>query len=224
MLNPVHLIGPMLKEQGFARRGNAYFRVHGDGVVQVVRYQRESDGYYLCMGLHSIYGELMKQWFTSVGCIPRYGVLLLNGQRFLPDPWERKGIDTNRMQAELLQEKGIPFLNGIKTQRELADAIFSLDGRWNDDMKTAPFLACGDYENAALVLKAIIDQHESARQHKQEILSAEDFQRHRDRWTPVTAHFRELLEMVRREDPAEIRTWLEGNFAKNCQYAKFCMK
>ena len=224
MLNPVHLIGPMLKEQGFVRRGSAYFRVHGDGVVQLVRYQRESDGYYLCMGLHSMYGELMKQWFTSVGCIPRYELLLLDGQRFLPDPWERKDLDTNRMQAELLREKGLPFLDRIQTQRELADAIVSLDGRWNDDMKMAPFLACGDYENAALVLKAIIDQHEFARKRNQETLSDEAFQRHQEHWVPVTAHFRELLEMVRREDPAEIRTWLDGNFAKNYQYAKFCMK
>ena len=224
MLNPVHLIGPILKEQGFVRRGNAYFRVHGDGVVQVVRYQRQSDGYYLYMGLHSMYGELMKQWFTSVGCIPRYEVLLLDGKRFLPDPWERKGLDTNRMQADLLRDKGIAFLNGIQAQRELADAIFSLDGRWNDGMKTAPLLACGDYENAALVLKAIIDQHEAVRQHKQETLSAEDFRQHHERWEPVTAHFRELLEMVRREDPAEIQDWLDRNLAKNRQYAKFCMK
>ena len=224
MPNPVHLIGPMLIEQGFVRRGSAYFRIYGDGVVQLVRYQRDSDGYSLCMGLHSMYGELMKQWFTSAGCIPRYEVLLLDGQRLLPDPWELKGLDTNRMQAELLREKGLPFLNGIQTQRELADAIVSLDRRWNDDMKTAPFLACGDYENAALVLKAIIDQHESARKRNQETLSAEDFQRHQEHWAPVTTHFRELLEMVRRENSAEIRTWLDGNFAKNSQYAKFCMK
>ena len=171
-----------------------------------------------------MYGELKEQWFTSHGCIPRYEVLLLDGKRFLPDPWERKKLDTNRMQAELLRENGIPFLNGIKTQRELAVAIVSLDGRWNNDTKTAPFLACGDYEKAAMVLEAIIKQHEFARERKPQTLSEEDLRRHQELWTPVTSHFREPLEMVRREDPTGIQTWLENNIAKNKQYARFCMK
>ena len=224
MLNPAHLIWPMLKANGFAKRGSAFFRVHGDGVVQVLRYEWESDGFYLYMGLYSMYGELQKQWFTSWGCIPRYEVLLLDGKRFLPDRWERKGLDTNRMQAELLREKGLPFLDGIQTQKELAEAIFSLDGRWNDSMKLAPLLVSGDYENAAQVLKVIIAQHETVRAHKQADLSAEDFRRHEERWEPVTAHFRELLEMVLREDSGQIRDWLKRNDTVNREYAKFCMK
>ena len=224
MPNPANLIAPMLKERGFVKRGSAFFRIHGDGVVQVLQYQRQSDGYYLYMGLHSMYGELLKQWFTFWGCIPRYEILLLDGKRELPDRWERKGLDTDRMQAELLREKGIPFLNGIRTQKELADAIFSLDGHWNDDMKFAPLLSCKDYENAAQVLSAIIRQHETVRKLKQEYLSEEDFRKHQERWEPVTAHFRELLDMTRRCDDGEIRKWLEQNYAVNADYAKFCLK
>ena len=55
MPNPAHLIVPVLKEQGFVKQGSAFFRIHGDGIVQVLQYQRQSDGYYLFMGLHSMY-------------------------------------------------------------------------------------------------------------------------------------------------------------------------
>ena len=224
MLNPAHLIAPVLKEQGFVKRGSAFFRIHGDGIVQVLQYQRQSDGYYLFMGLHSMYGELMKQWFSSWGCIPRYEILLLDGKQVLPDRWERDGLDTDRMQAELLREKGIPFLNGVRTQKELVDAIFSLDGHWNDAMKIAPLLSCRDYENAAQVVSAIIEQHETVKKHKREYLSDDDFRKHQEHWEPITAHFRDLLAMVRRCDDREIKEWMEQNYAVNADYAKFCMK
>ena len=224
MLNPAHLIAPVLKEQGFVKRGSAFFRIHGDGIVQVLQYQRKSDGYYLFMGLYSMYGELMKQWFSSWGCIPRYEILLLDGKRDLPDRWEREGLDTDRMQAELLREKGIPFLNGVRTQKELVEAIFSLDGHWNDAMKIAPLLSCRDYENAAQVVSAIIEQHETVRKHKREYLPDEDFRKHQERWESITDHFRELLAMVRRCDDREIQEWMEQNYAVNADYAKFCMK
>ena len=128
------------------------------------------------------------------------------------------------MQADLLQEKGIPFLNGIRTQKELADAIFTLDGHWNDAMKIAPLLSCGDYENAAQVLSAIIGQHETVNKHKREYLSDEDFRKHQEHWKPITDHFRKLLELTQRCDNGEIQQWLKQNYAVNANYAKFCMR
>ena len=88
----------------------------------------------------------------------------------------------------------------------------------------ALYSQCKDYENAAQVLSAIIRQHETVRKLKQEYLSEEDFRKHQERWEPVTAHFRELLDMTRRCDDGEIRKWLEQNYAVNADYAKFCMK
>lgn len=64
----------ILSDKEFMRRGNAFFRVVGDGVLQIIKMEYEvHDGtHYLRFGLFSMYGEMEKRMFTGNGCIPNY--------------------------------------------------------------------------------------------------------------------------------------------------------
>ena len=64
------------KENSFACRGTAFFRVIGDGVLQVIKCQKEryATNYSTSLGLFSLYGQIEREWVTSFGCIPRYSI------------------------------------------------------------------------------------------------------------------------------------------------------
>lgn len=67
----------ILLPNGFAHKGNAYFRVNGDGVFQVIKreYNPRVQEHRLLFGLFSMYGELQQIWFTSRGCVPNYNAM-----------------------------------------------------------------------------------------------------------------------------------------------------
>ena len=75
-----------LKDKGFAHKSlkvhgwDAFFRVHGDGVLQVIRKNSEKGRRFVDVGLFSMYGKILPQWLTCAGCIPRYEVLYLSGR------------------------------------------------------------------------------------------------------------------------------------------------
>lgn len=63
----------------FYRKGTAFFRLHGDSVLQTIKWQYEvhMGEHILYFGLLSMYGEILPQWLTSAGCIPLYDAMLL---------------------------------------------------------------------------------------------------------------------------------------------------
>lgn len=83
--NPTNLLKNALQGTGFVRRGAAFFRVWGDGVLQVLKFQRERcyQVHDLSVGIFSMYGNLFPEWFTSGGCIPRGSVVDSVGLRFV---------------------------------------------------------------------------------------------------------------------------------------------
>lgn len=91
-INCAGLLKNALQGTGFVRRGAAFFRVWGDGVLQVLKFERERGDrvHDLRVGVFSMYGNLYPEWFTSGGCIPRGSVVNFVGLRFpeshlLPD-------------------------------------------------------------------------------------------------------------------------------------------
>lgn len=72
-MNHASLLKAALKGTGFVRRGSAFFRVWGDGVLQVLKFDRDRvyQVHEMRVGVFSMYGELNPRWFTSGGCIPR---------------------------------------------------------------------------------------------------------------------------------------------------------
>ena len=84
-MNPAHLLKDALLGTGFVRRGSAFFRVWGDGVLQVLKFERQSiyEVFELSVGVFSMYGRLYPEWFTSGGCIPRGSIASFVGLRFV---------------------------------------------------------------------------------------------------------------------------------------------
>ena len=89
-MNPANLLKDALEGTGFVRRGSAFFRVWGDGVLQVLKFERRRvyQVHDLSIGVFSMYGSLSPEWFTSSGCIPRASIACFVGLRsvdfFLP--------------------------------------------------------------------------------------------------------------------------------------------
>ena len=84
-INPANLLKVALQGTGFVRRGSAFFRVWGDGVLQVVKFQRQRiyEAHDLSVGVFSMYGRLYPDWFTSSRCIPRGSIARFVGLRFV---------------------------------------------------------------------------------------------------------------------------------------------
>jgi len=82
-MNPAYLLKDALQGTGFARRGAAFFRVWGDGVLQVLKFERQRiyQVHDLSIGVFSMYGRLSPEWFTSSGCIPRASIASFVGLR-----------------------------------------------------------------------------------------------------------------------------------------------
>ena len=200
-------------EAGFARKGNAFFRIVGDGVLQIVRprYERAFRAYVIFVGLLSMYDRLTPRHFTAAGCVARYPVTncaACNGIPliFAPDL---------AAQTELLRAKVIPGLDTLDTQKKLVHAISQLDPRWNDAQKIGPFIACGQINHARKVIKEIIGQHAYA----QASGLTRQIMPDADRETQIY----NLLVLLNRDDPAEIDGYLQENYAQNLILAKFCI-
>lgn len=84
-MNHTNLLKNALQGTGFERRGDAFFRVWGDGVLQVLKFERQRvyQVHDLSVGVFSMYGKLSPEWFTSGGCIPRGSVASFVGLRFV---------------------------------------------------------------------------------------------------------------------------------------------
>ena len=200
----------------FVQRGDTFFRVWGDGVLQVVRCRRERPLYedVILVGLFSMYGELMQQWFTSLGAIPRYSVLNCFQQNEIPLIY----APALSVQLDMLRTGVMPWLNSIDTQKKLVTAITKLDSRWNDDLKIGPYLACGEDNHAKKVIKEILAQHRIADSNRGYV--TEDYRLCRQK---EDAALYALIDMID-EGEKNIQRYLHENYERNISYAKFCMR
>lgn len=225
--------------KGFVRKGNAFFRIQGDGILQVIkpdkiRYYSEFD---ISIGLFSMYSKLLPQWFSSSGCIPKYEVVNfiglgsavymknLGGERYTTR------IITMEQQLEVLRSLVLPFLDAIISQKQLAEGICELDRKqcgtvlWVDTLKLAPFLCCENYDMAYKVANAIQHQYEKAaianceRMGKNEFIKIMEERKERDE-----EHIFKPLRLTFSGDPQLIRDYLRGNYEENCRYANFILK
>lgn len=204
---------------GFMRKGQAFFRLIGDGVLQVIKckYERNLRGDIISVGLFSMYGYMQPQWFTASGSIPRYSIANCFYQNNTPLVF----AVPLQTQLDMLSRQVLPWLDSIDTQKKLIRAISKLDPRWNDSLKIGPYLACGEYNHAKKVIREILAQHDFARMNKS--LDIEDsnsltFLKREHEDDDLYA----MLEMISREDYCAINIYLKGNYERNMVYAKFC--
>lgn len=214
----LNLLQNICKAAHFTKKGKAYFRVTGDGVLQIVKvkYERAFYADLLYIGLLSMYGELQPEWFTSRGCIVRYPVVNCAIQKDIP-PVSAPPFGE---QVELLQSKVIPWLDSIITQKQLVTAITKLDCRWNDENKIAPYLACGEVNHAKKVVREIIMQHDFAEYNRCAAYDISSFDSLEFRERESDAYYK-LMGMIDREDPYEIQCYLRRNYAQNTARASF---
>lgn len=234
------LLQEALDGQGFTKRGKSFFRVHGDGVLQTVNFTYEVHGgfYDLSIGLFSMYGELSPEFFTSTRYRPEYPIVRLVGRDCahwarLVGKHQLSFLDTPvREQLAIFQEKGIPFLNSIRSQQHLADALYELETAvsakrmcWRDPLKFAPYIKSGNYECAERVLKAIIDQRLWILfEENYLVFDDEDYRDFCENLDEYGQYIYGLYKMVRSRDDSGLQDWLNQNYEKNLGYAKFCMK
>ena len=242
MFDDTQAIADILLPHSFKKRGKAFFRVHGDGILQVVKVEKERTvrGPLLRLGFHSLYSEWNPLWVTSRGCIPGYEIANLIGKRFslrerdpsLPEGW----MDMRMLEAiplteqiEILAEHGIPMLNIMTTQQQMLDTMLALETaksgsvHWNDEKKIAPALACGNRKIAETAIQAILDQHEHARASHEKHSSPEDYQAWLEREQRFYAPLYDFFRLARSGDTAAIHAYLSTNYEANRKMAKFCI-
>lgn len=222
-----------LKKHSFIRRGSAFFRVNGDGVFQIIKYVREPDKKEsLSIGLFSLYSELLPQWFSPQGCIPRYSVnhvldsknqnlAIQDGCNLYPFP----------TQEDILISSGVHWLNSMDTQKKLLEGMICLDMRerghinWVDRFKIAPYLLNGNYAAAEKVILSILRDHEIAITVNKHLFS--DSQKYKEYITQKSNRddsLRQLLVIIQTRDVQNIEKYLQRNYSNNCRYAAFCQR
>ena len=205
---------------GFVRKGKVFFRVLGDGVLQVVKcqYERAFQSYLIYVGLQSMYAQLQPKHFTAGGCMANYSVIQCYYLNRVPvvfaSPMEG--------QLEMMKNGVLPWLSTIDTQKKLVTAISKLDNRWNDTKKIGPFLACGEYNHAKKVIKEIIGAYSFAMVRSvapRDVSVADMVEKARTEDTP----FYGIIELIDMGETA-VSAYLQANFEANMSYAKSIVK
>ena len=225
------------RSYGFISRGNTLFRIHGDGVLQVVKSEkiRHWNEYDIYFGLLSMYGELRAEWFTAKWCITRYPALSFIGKRsavYLENRGEyyTTGIVTAEKQFDVLENMVIPFLNSITTQTLLAQSLCQLDEMmcskiiWHDSLKFTPFLHSGNRDMASKVIQSILNQHSEAAEHKRYTMTEQEFQNYLTELQVKDRPYYRMLTLAQDGDEKSIQEYLEANYSKNREYARFILR
>lgn len=259
-LNHTTLLKNALQGTGFVRRGSAFFRIWGDGVLQVIKFERQRihQTHDLRVGIFSMYGRLCPAWFTSSGCIPRGSVASFIGLRFvdgyLPPTyftktdkgqffykgfpvsvdssqrlWDENGENwkyffTAEQQVHIFVEKVLPWLNDMTSQSSAAKSMYEIEPVPNDSFRFDAHLAAGEWIQAEQTMYAILKQHAEAKESWKQTFSKEKFAEMVARQEVRDAQLKAALKMVCEKDEEAIRSYLNNNYEKNCELAKFCIK
>ncbi len=226
-------------ENGFIRKGNAYFRVINRAVLQVIRfkYERVMDHYDLRFGLFSLFSPLEKQWLTSYGCIPRHSIVNLQGGKSPVVLHNSNGFMTVEIispaqQLEVLKSHGFRWLDGVQTQQRLIQALNELDIissgeiRWNDDLRIEPYLETGQLDLADRVIAAMFQQRVAARRWTNLPWTEKDFVKYEQLgFETILApgadtDLMQIHKWIRDKDQSRIDAYLQNNYSRNIQLAK----
>lgn len=224
-------------KSGFHKRGNILVRMHGDGIVQLLQYARWDRPFPhvdLNLGLRSMYGKIDAAHLTSKYCNAIYGTHWLEQgfrERFL-ELCRSPYMDDHRtawqygLNLEFVRSVLLPFLDSIKTQQQLSEALCYLDRNalnfriieepiWSDIYKFAPYMRVGNYKMAQKVINAIINQRENAKERNRQRFSPEDYTRYAVRLKDEDDWLNSLKVLAESEDELAVRKYLEDNYRNN---------
>lgn len=216
-----HRLKQLCIASGFTQKGKTFFRLVGDGVLQVIKckYQRNIGADLISVGLFSMYSDLQPQWLTASGCIPRYSILSCFHGTLTPVTF---AIPINT-QLDMLESQVLPWLNSIDTQKKLIRAITQLDSRWNDRLKIGPYLACGELHHAKKVLREILASHDFGNLQSRKLYEDPSGMLYLKK-EQIAESPQVLLDMISRGSADEIHAYLKTSYARNLEYAAFCVK
>lgn len=227
---------------GFKQKQKAFFRIYGDGVFQVLKYEFTHRPFYterLLLGIFSMYGELQSQWFSCTGCIPRYDSRYIKIPRYQRGTWHNgptvsgKLLQTTDLEDELifhldcaeLETDILPFLNGMDSQAQLCNGLDYLEARESPVLPQTQedYFRWNDLEKFAPFLAT--GRYEDAERVIHSILR----QHQTAAKTKSAAYIAEMnkedsalyqkLSMVEQRNISAIQTYLQNNYAINCRYA-----
>ena len=221
-------LSEICKANSFKRRGNAHFRVVGDGVLQIVKFEYEGvfSHYNLNFGLFSMYSKLAEQHFTSSGCIPQYYVFALQGRK---DAVKLNGInsyyslqiDSPEQQVQYFQDTVLGWLDTIDTQQKLIDAVCYIEKQiysdidWLDSFKIETFLCAQMYDRADYVINSILHQHLGSNIWRELPWTHQDYQLYAQKFPGKDERFLELHNWIFERNDKAISHYLQSNFANN---------
>ena len=115
----------------------------------------------------------------------------------------------------MLNDRVLPWLDSIDTQKKLVMAINRLDRRWNDALKIGPYLACGESNHAKKVVREILAQH-----HTRDSFWVID-----EEGVSKLKGDRALLDLIDVIDAGDEAIWayMQANYETNLGYAKACL-
>ena len=259
-INHANLLKNALQGTKFVRRGSAFFRVWGDGVLQVLKFERQRGDrvHDLSVGIFSMYGKLCPEWFTSNGCIPRASIANFVGLRFVdyylspnrftktdngqflydgfpvmvdPKQWLRdedgerwKYYFTPEQQIHILTERVLPWLNDMTSQSLAAEAMYRITPVPNDSLRFDAHLAAGEWVEAEQTMSAILKQHADAQASWKRTFPQDKYDEMAARQEARDELLIAAYKMVKEKDEEAISNYLSGNYKRNCELAKFCIK
>ena len=221
-MNPTDL--EKLKEictaAGFKKKENAFFRIVGDGVFQIIKCQnaRRLHADVIYVGLYSMYGKMDLRCFSGTDRTSMYSVINCYEKNTYPLIY----VPEIHVQLQMLQEEVIPWLNGMVTQKQLSRAINSVDSLWHSSEKIWVYLACGEYNHAKKVIKEIIGDYcyTMIRKAPKREETVEDLLARVNR---EEKPYYGIIEIIDRGEEA-IQAYLKANLEMNMQNAKLCTK
>lgn len=237
-------INKILNPHSFVKKGKAFFRVTGDGILQVVKLEREKTigGYShaIRFGLFSMYGFLYPAWLSSAGSIPQYNAVNFIDKRDIDIVYQNNGIYSFSTisvpeQIEILRTYTVPFLNNVNTQNALINALQKFDTiSYTEDFIEmdmhlfAPYLYIGQIDRAKALVEKYLWQHNipiDRWSSKEEIIKAKnELLKDGQRLTTSDYQLAEKSELVKNGSSEAIGQWLQTNYENNIPLAKFCMK
>ncbi len=227
-------LGNTLNGQNFIKRGKSFYRIKGDGILQILDFNYEPRGlcYDLNIRLYSLYSSFCDYWGRP------YSIMRFRGQdsatylvQIGKHLFESVTVSPEE-QLKILEEEGIPFLNSMRTQQHLLDGLFELERRgyhhhisWNDSCKLFPALCSKNYAVAEKICTAVLDQQAAAQNldftYDGKIYQFEEIYPKLSQYAqPVFYIWKLLLE----ENTAAIDAFLQKNYAENAERVKFCKK
>ncbi len=221
----------MCKEHSFIKRGQSYFRLHKSDVLQVVKFQYERcfNHYSLDVGLLSMYSAPYREYYGSKSVLPRYSICCLNGQSTAIAVSSRGwltefNVISPQAQLDILNKKGFDWLDSIKDQGSLFEALCYLDQMaykaivWNDARKLAPCLFLRDYQNANMIISSILDQHLGPKSFSPPPWSNDDYSFYASTYPLKDSDLLLMHRWIQQKDERAIQEYLIKNKTENCRH------